>query len=541
MTLNELVDFYRPRLDASPDLGLLLDGHGNVLHANGPLRSLFDEGYTSAQPEGVARQLLDNMRTSERDTAAPVHETRLRMALPDGAGIRQVDWKTLTIPAAEGRLLLAWGRLRTTEGGREMGFTILPNGNISAVSPMLSAICGYAPDELIGRPARQFYYTDTARRRVVSQLLEKKEVENGEVTLRRKDGSPLILWYSAESIRDASGSMVAYSGYFQQRPFVFSSKLANDFARIVDALPGVAWVCGRDLRIVAVNDSYLEAYNRNRNDVIGRTEHDFLPAEQARYLVEAALRVFEEKQELLHPAVPHLLDPAVWFRTVRRPIFDDARQEVIGLLGIAQDISGKVRQENVFMEQLRATESDVVVVTDDQGRILRRSLQTLSPSIFGKREPFEAYTLDMRPVLDLLDVDDLPKVRQALHAALREHREQHIECRIRNLTGSYTTVLARLVFNDTIYGEPRMYVVARDIGGEMELRQASMVIERLKEAARAKTDRELARFLNVSAASISNARKNDRVPPDWIIDTGLRTGRSIDWLVRGILSDIHSA
>lgn len=541
MTLNELVDFYRPRLDASPDLGLLLDGHGNVLHANGPLRSLFDEGYTSAQPEGVARQLLDNMRTSERDTAAPVHETRLRMALPDGAGIRQVDWKTLTIPATEGRLLLAWGRLRTTEGGREMGFTILPNGNISAVSPMLSAICGYAPDELIGRPARQFYYTDTARRRVVSQLLEKKEVENGEVTLRRKDGSPLILWYSAESIRDASGSMVAYSGYFQQRPFVFSSKLANDFARIVDALPGVAWVCGRDLRIVAVNDSYLEAYNRSRNDVIGRTEHDFLPAEQARYLVEAALRVFEEKQELLHPAVPHLLDPAVWFRTVRRPIFDDARQEVIGLLGIAQDISGKVRQENVFMEQLRATESDVVVVTDDQGRILRRSLQTLSPSIFGKREPFEAYTLDMRPVLDLLDVDDLPKVRQALHAALREHREQHIECRIRNLTGSYTTVLARLVFNDTIYGEPRMYVVARDIGGEMELRQASMVIERLKEAARAKTDRELARFLNVSAASISNARKNDRVPPDWIIDTGLRTGRSIDWLVRGILSDIHSA
>lgn len=318
---------------------------------------------------------------------------------------------------------------------------------------------------------------------------------------------------------------------------MFSSKLANDFARIVDALPGVAWVCGRDLRIVAVNDSYLEAYNRNRNDVIGRTEHDFLPAEQARYLVEAALRVFEEKQELLHPAVPHLLDPAVWFRTVRRPIFDDARQEVIGLLGIAQDISGKVRQENVFMEQLRATESDVVVVTDDQGRILRRSLQTLSPSIFGKREPFEAYTLDMRPVLDLLDVDDLPKVRQALHAALREHREQHIECRIRNLTGSYTTVLARLVFNDTIYGEPRMYVVARDIGGEMELRQASMVIERLKEAARAKTDRELARFLNVSAASISNARKNDRVPPDWIIDTGLRTGRSIDWLVRGMQQD----
>jgi hypothetical protein len=62
-----------------------------------------------------------------------------------------------------------------------------------------------------------------------------------------------------------------------------------------------------------------------------------------------------------------------------------------------------------------------------------------------------------------------------------------------------------------------------------------MVLERLKEAAGARTDRELAAFLNVSAASISNARKNGRIPPDWLIDAGLRTGRSIDWLVRGVV------
>jgi hypothetical protein len=78
-----------------------------------------------------------------------------------------------------------------------------------------------------------------------------------------------------------------------------------------------------------------------------------------------------------------------------------------------------------------------------------------------------------------------------------------------------------------------MYAVVRDISGRQELRTAPMVIRRLREAAGARTDRELSMFLNVSAAAISNARKNGRVPADWIIDTGLRTGRSLDWLACG--------
>lgn len=627
MTVNDLLRFYAPRLDAMDGPALLLDGGGAVLYANEPARRLHRGGGEAEhggnaggdgegngggngpdEPRGP-----DGPRGSESaGSAAPAHgwrqqevppvpmdgepvrESRTRITLPDGAGIRQISWTCVAVPiplrgwdggqADEGQAgaertegnragghegtapaprpaaqaghagqpphiaspsprqlhaaYLAWGRLRTTEGGQEMGFTILPSGVIQAVSPALCAICGYTQGELVGRSAREFYFTSTARKRIVGQLIKRAEVENGEVTLRRKDGSPLTLWYTAESIRDATGRMVAYSGYFQERPFAFSSKLASDFSRVVDALPGLAWVCGRDLRIVAVNDAYLAAYRRTRDEVMGRTEYDFLSPELARYPVEAALKVFEEKQELEHPAVPHLLDPSVWYRVIRRPIFDDNRQEVIGLLGIAQDISAKVVQENAFIEQLHAHHGDVVVVTDDQGRILRRSRQTLTPAIFGRQEPYDAYTLDMGPVLDLLHEGDLPAVRQALLRAMREHREQHFECRIRNLSGSYSTVHARLVYNDTIYGEPRVYVVARDVSGEVGLRQAPMVLERLKEAAGARTDRELAGFLNVSAASISNARKNGRIPPDWLIDAGLRTGRSIDWLVRGVVGGI---
>jgi len=539
MTRSELLEFYAPRLESMNDLALILDRNGQVLFANSAARELRKTPTGGFASRDISEQFQAETGpdgfSSLPSSQPPVRDVRLRVTLPDGAGTRLVSWKCIGIPATDGAIILAWGTFRSTGPGQEMGFTVLPNGIIQAASPALCGICGYTLDELVGRPARQFYYTATARKRIVNQLKERSEVENGAVTLRCKDGSPLTLWYSAESIRGADGKILSYSGFFQQRPFAFSSKLAAEFTRIVDALPDLAWVSGRDLRIVAANDAYLTAYGRKRDEVVGRSEYDFLEPEQARFPIEAALKVFEEKQELLHPAVPHLPNPQIWYRVIRRPIFDDDRQEVIGLLGIAQDISSKVMQENAFMDQLRAHEEDVVVVTDDQGRILRRSAQTLNPSIYGRPQAFDAYTLDMRPVLDLLHADDLPAVRQAMHLVLRERREQHLECRIRNQSGNYSTVLARLIFHDAIYGEPRMYVVVRDITEQIGLRKAPMVIERLKLASGTRTDRELASFLSVSAAAISNARKNERVPPDWIIDTGLRTGSSIDWIVSAVM------
>ncbi len=537
MTINDLMKFYSPRLESMPELALILDQNGAALFANGAMRNVRNAPDRDVAPQDILEQLRAEVRNEDfallRKGSSPIRETRLRVILPDGAGTRHVNWKYVAIPATDGFIILAWGTFRATGAGQEMGFTVSPSGIIQAASPALCDICGYSRDELVGRPARQFYYSASSRKRIVNQLNERSEVENGAVTLRCKDGSPLTLWYSAESIRDKSGRIQAYSGFFQQRPFPFSSKLASEFTRIVDALPDLAWVSGRDLRIVAANQAYLQAYGRTRAEVIGQTEYDFLAPEHARFPIEATLKVFEEKQELLLPAVPHLPNPQIWHRVIRRPIFDDDHQEVIGLLGIAQDISAKVLQENAFMDQLRTREDDVVVVTDDQGRILRRSAQTLNPSIYGRPEAFDAYTLDMRPVLELLHADDLQAVRQAMHLALREHREQHLECRIRNQAGNYSTILARLVYHDAIYGEPRMYVVVRDISEQVGLRKAPMVLERLKLASGSRTDRELASFLNVSAAAISNARKNERIPPDWIIDTGLRTGRSIDWIVCG--------
>lgn len=540
MSQSNLLRFYGAKLDAMPELALVLGRDGRILHANRAycrlrgahapdLRGANIFLYLDEDEESAARALLDN------PDCPAVGQIRLRINLPDKNGTRTITWKYTEIPDQEGSIVLVWGSLGSDrEHGPEMGFTIGPTGVIQAVSPDLCAMCGFAQDELVGRDARRFYFSPMSRKRIVSRLNARTEIENGQVTLRRKDGSPLILWYSAESIRDKNGRIRAYSGYFQQHTFRFSDKLAHDFASIVNALPDMAWVCGRDYRIAAANDKYLEAYGLQRDAVIGHSEYDFLPRAQAKVLTEAALRVFEEKQELLHPAVPHLTNPDIWHRVIRRPIFDDDRREVIGLLGICRDVTAKILRENAFMDTLRTTDTDIVAVMDDQGRILRRFGLAKEPPVLGCFGMHDAYSLDMRTILDPIHPEDLPLVQQAMQRVLGEHREQHLECRLRDRATTCSTVALRLVFNEVVSGEPRMYVVVRDISDQTALRQAGPAIERLKTATSSRTDRELATFLSVSSAAISNARKNARVPADWFLLVGQRTGWSIDWLVSGL-------
>lgn len=279
MNRSDLVAFYAPRLESMSDPALVMDQGGNVLYANRTLREMGNTPSGALAPGDLTEELRSLVRDWElqkpEDDRPPVREFRLRVVLPDGAGTRHVNWKCAAVPAADGIAALAWGTFKSTGPGREMGFTVLSSGIIQAASPALCTVCGYSRDELVGRLARHFYYTAASRRRIVNQLNERSEVENGVVTLRRKDGSPLTLWYSAEAIRDGSGQIQAYSGFFQQRPFP-SCPSWRGILLIVDALPDLAWVSSRDLRIVAANQAYLQAYGRTREEVIGRTEYDFL-------------------------------------------------------------------------------------------------------------------------------------------------------------------------------------------------------------------------------------------------------------------------
>ena len=89
-------------------------------------------------------------------------------------------------------------------------------GTILIISPSGAALAGYAdPKEMIGTIATD-YYADPAQRDIfLAELKKHRSVSNMEITLKRKDGSPVIVSTSSHAYYDASGNYAGVEGVFR--------------------------------------------------------------------------------------------------------------------------------------------------------------------------------------------------------------------------------------------------------------------------------------------------------------------------------------
>lgn len=533
--------FYAKSLEHTEEYGLLFEPDGRILYANGAWRRR--NGLGPGEDPG---SIYDGMEADEarwvrgaiEGAGAPMRDRAITVRTRDGRGVRQVMWRGLQVyaPDRDGPLILAVGRSLDPVGGpgEPMGFTIRPDGSPVDLSDGVCVLCGYKREELLGMPVAGMYYDEAERRRILADLLRDGYIERGEVTLRSRDGTPVSLAFMARALQDEDGRVRAFAGYFKERTAPEAPALARRFSPIVDALPDIAWVCGRDHRLVAVNESYLRAFHLRREDVLGATENDLFPPDVAASLIRSAIRVFEDGRECPTPMAAHFSGGPGWLRVFRRPIFDESGRDVVGLLGVCRDITRQAERETRFMRSIAEDAGDAVLVIDAEGRLIRRNDASFTPTVLGARGMDAGGVSELTGVLDVLHAEDLPRAQRAMRMALAGRGGQRFECRVRNAGGGYSRVAVSARSSDEFFNEPRLYVVVRDLGRALHLRRAELVLERLKRATGSRTFRELAAFLNVSPASVSNAKRQERVPADWLVAVGRDTGWSMDWLFTGL-------
>ncbi|MBU1002837.1 MAG: PAS domain-containing protein [Proteobacteria bacterium] len=539
----DMFELYAERLERTSEYGLLFEPSGRILYANRTWRrrrgvrpgrdlgSVYD-GMQEGEAEVLRRSI------AEARGGPPMSDFVVTVSTDDGRGMRQMLWRgvELHLPEHGGMLIMALGRHLDPVGGdgEGMGFTIRPDGTVLDVSAEICRLCGYSRSEVLAMNTGQLYYDGEEHRRILHGLTESDGIKRGEVTLRCKDGAPQAFLFTAHALRQRDGSVWAYSGYFRSRKTPKAPEMLKTFGAIVEALPDIAWVTGRDHRLAAVNASYLRAFRLRREDAVGGQENELFPPTIAQGLIQAAIRVFEERREIVTPMMAHFGGGAQWYRVVRRPIFDQSGLEVVGLLGICRDITRQAGRETAFMESIVEEQGDAVLVIDAQGRLIRRSSTLFTPTVLGVDDGVPGNLPELTGILDILHPEDLPRAQRSMRRVLAGKGPESMECRVKNARGSYVRVGVKSYFNEEFFSEPRMYVVARDMARAMQLRRAERVLERLKKAAGAASNRELAEFLNVSPASISNAKRAQRIPADWLLAVGRDTGWSMDWLFSGL-------
>ncbi|MDI1433975.1 AAA family ATPase [Polyangium sorediatum] len=146
---------------------------------------------------------------------------------------------------------------------------------------------------------------------------------------------------------------------------------------IVDNTTAVIFAKDFEGRLVFANRRLEEMFHRRREELLGKTDHDFLPREVAeRYRAQDLLVLRENRALEFDDSVPYMENEARAYISVRFPL-RDAAGKPYGTGGIATDVTSRKRAEEVLrhsyslLEATLESTADGILVVDETQRAVR--------------------------------------------------------------------------------------------------------------------------------------------------------------------------
>ena len=120
------------------------------------------------------------------------------------------------------------------------------------------------------------------------------------------------------------------------------------FYKILNNLPAHVFLKDAvDLKLVFVNTSFEKFNNAKPNSMVGKSDFDFFPSEQAKGFHDADREVLRNKKLIEIEEKIDTPNGTFWLRTKKVPILDD-NGEPTHLLGIAEDITDRKRMNDIL-------------------------------------------------------------------------------------------------------------------------------------------------------------------------------------------------
>ncbi|AFL74286.1 ATP-binding protein [Thiocystis violascens] len=163
-----------------------------------------------------------------------------------------------------------------------------------------------------------------------------------------------------------------------------SQALARSEVRLrtlLDTIPDLVWLKDADGFFLACNPRFEQCFGARESDILGKGDHDFVPAEQADFFLAkdraaiAAGRPLANEEWLTFASDGY----RGLFETLKTPV-RDARGVIVGVLGIAHDISERKRAEDEI-RQLNADLEDRVQVRTAELAAINKELETFTYSV----------------------------------------------------------------------------------------------------------------------------------------------------------------
>lgn len=142
------------------------------------------------------------------------------------------------------------------------------------------------------------------------------------------------------------------------------------YRTLVENLPQSIFLKNRSLAYVSCNGHFARDLGRTEADIIGKTDYELFPKSQADQYRQADEEILET-ESLAEIETAHVLnDREVFVFMMKTPVRNE-RGEIIGVLGIYSDITGR-KQAEAERERLIAAinhTTDSIMITDTKGTI----------------------------------------------------------------------------------------------------------------------------------------------------------------------------
>jgi len=249
------------------------------------------------------------------------------------------------------------------------------------------------------------------------------------------------------------------------------------YESLVESLP--LNVFRKDLggRIVSANQRFCESAGRPLDEILGKTDLDLYPPENAqkyrhddRQVIETG-NVFEAVEENYGP------DHQKRYVHVLKAPARDANGQIVGIQGMYWDVTERVRAQEEF-DRLFSVSLDMMCIAEVDG-----CFQRINPA-FEKSLGYHPEELLGRPILELVHPEDRAGAERAFRQLLAGRDMVGFESRYRCQDGSYRWLAWTCPAPG--YRERRIYAVARDTTvrkrAELELNKAKAAAEAANQA-----------------------------------------------------------
>jgi PAS domain S-box-containing protein len=226
-------------------------------------------------------------------------------------------------------------------------------GRFLSANPAMAQILGYAsPQELMTSitDIRHQFYVDPADRDVLLKaIMAERKAFGFEVQIYRKDGRIIWVAISARLRYDASGAPEAIEGFLsditiRKHAEEALSESRNYLDEIINSAGDPLFVKDENHRWVLVNNAFCTMMGYPREQLIGKSDYDFIPREQADVFWAKDAEVFASGKENLNEEL--FTDSHGVTRTIltKKTLYTDKNGEQF-IVGSISDVTERKQQE----------------------------------------------------------------------------------------------------------------------------------------------------------------------------------------------------